>query len=135
MARHTRYMAAHRELALVAEDRIHRRGLADQANAGPIRALREFGEHGSHTDAANLFVVREGKMDRGLQRLRQELRNRRKHAGYVPLHVSRSAAVQPAVPMRQLEWGHRPRLPFNRNHVGVPRKHDPAAVPRTQGRE
>ena len=93
-----------------------------------------FAIDAARADAADLLVIREGKMQRLLQVRVQHVRHRREAARHVALHVGRAAAVQLAVAFGQLERAVGPVLVVDRHHVGVAREDEARHVGRPERR-
>src|SRR4051812_25016990 len=62
MARRALHMAAHCELAFMAEHGLEFRWLTDQTQGRLRRTPFEFREHRSHAEASDFFVVRKGEV-------------------------------------------------------------------------
>lgn len=127
------HLAAHRQLALVAEHRLEFGGLADQAQGRLVRPLRQRGEQRAHAQATDLFVVGERQVHRKAQRLREERRHGRQHRSDETLHIGGASPVKAAIVLGQMKRIIGPGLPVDRHHIGVPRQHHAAPIVRAEG--
>ncbi|KTT87946.1 hypothetical protein NS44R_15140, partial [Mammaliicoccus sciuri] len=113
---------------LVADDHLHPGRLADEA-AERLHALaRDLAQHRTDTDAADLLVIGDRKMDR---RLQVDLDHLRHHSGTdrdKALHVGGAAAVQLSVALDQFKRVVGPVLSRDRHDVGVPRQNQACLV-------
>ena len=128
----------HREaaghLALVAQDRAHLRGLADEAGGGGGAELGQPGDHVAHADAADLLVVGQGEVDRPGERRTHHLGHERQQAGDEALHVDGAAPDQAVAGLPQGEGVAGPAL-ARRHHIEMARQDDPRHVARADRRE
>ncbi|MDU6077007.1 MAG: hypothetical protein E6662_00595 [Pantoea sp.] len=69
MAGAAAHLTAHRHFALMAVNRLHCRGFADNAERGLFRRCLEMRHQRAHAQAADLLIVRESQMQRHPQRL------------------------------------------------------------------
>ncbi len=131
------HVAAHRQLALVAQHRLQLGRLADQAQARARLAPLELGQHRPNAEATDLLVVGEGQMHghREFVRALDEGRHGRQHRGEEALHVGRAAPIQLAVALAHAERLDAPGLAVHRHHVGMARQHHAAAIARADGGE
>lgn len=133
MAGRAVHLAAHGQLALVAEHRLQLGGLADDAQQRLVRTPLQRREQRTDAQAADFLVVGERQVHRQAQRRGEERRDGRQHAGQVALHVRRATSVEAAIALAEPERRHAPGLAVRRHHVGMPGKADAATVAGADG--
>jgi len=121
-------VAAQALLALVRDHRLHRGGLADDAEPRPHGPPRERRDQRPDAEAADFLVIGHGNVDRNPQAAGAEFRHRRQRRRDEALHVGGAAPVKLAVALADDEGIAIPILAVHRNHVAVAGQHHAAAV-------
>ncbi len=113
------HAAAITALSLVRDDELHARGLADDAACRPDAARCDVRDQATHADASDFLVVGEGEMQWALEAAAEKFGHQREAGRGKALHVRDAASVQPVA----LDGGGKgigfPRLPVDRDDVGV----------------
>lgn len=121
--------------ALVGHDDLHAGRFTHHAAFGPDAAIMEIGDQIGRASAAHLLVIGEGQMNRLGARHGQVFGDQGQRRGDKALHVARPAAIKPPVGLIKLERVRGPILPIDRDHIGVPGKHDTALGIAIRGRQ
>ena len=111
-----------RVLAFVRDHHLHAGGLAHDAASGLEALGLHVGDHAAHTDAAHLFVVAEGQMDRPLELALEQLGHHHQAGGAKTLHVGHAPAKHLVAHDLDLERVGVPGLAVHRHHIGVARQ-------------
>ena len=105
---------------LMADDHLHQGWLTDDAHHRfRLNLVRKLGDQGPDSDAADLFVMTEGEVDRYLQTPFEEFRCISETDRDKALHVASAAAEELRVFFDDIERVGMPILPIDRHHVGV----------------
>ncbi len=119
--------------ALVAENKLHAGRLAHDAKGGLRAPFGNPFDQAPHARAAQLFVVRNGDMNRRLELASRQLRDECQNDADKALHIARSATVQAAVCSAQPKRIARPCLAIDRHDVAMPGQDHAAPVIRPDG--
>ena len=113
---------------------VHDRHVRGLAHDHDVRLDAQRGaklvDHQRRPEAADLFVEREGEMDRCLERAGGELRHEGERDRAEALHVRSAAPIEAAVLLHEAERICVPGLAIHRHHVGMARKRDAGHVAR-----
>ena len=135
MALASRADRARGDLALVRDGRAHKRRLADQAERGRRGERGPAVEQSPHADAADLFVIAEGELQRSLEAGRVDRLESRQRAGEKPLHVGGSSRKSAASACREGEGVAAPGLALRGHDVGMAGQHEARQVARADRSE